>query len=66
MLKDLKDFERLLKLCRKFNVTEVTIESVTVKLGEQQTQPVATEQEEIPTDELTEEELMFYHVQQGD
>jgi hypothetical protein len=34
MVESLKDLERLLKLCRKQGVTEITVVGATLKLGE--------------------------------
>jgi len=64
MIKDLKDFERFLKICRKQGVTEVSFEGTSVKLGELPSKTNDTaETDEIPTDGLSDEELMFYHVE---
>ncbi len=61
-MNDLKEFEKFLKICRKQGVTDVTYNGVTVKLGSLPSK--AEEQsEDIPTDELTPDELMFYHLQ---
>ncbi len=63
MINDLKDFEKFLKICRKQGVTEVSFHGATVKLGDLPTKHnEADESDEIPTDELTPEELMFYAV----
>lgn len=63
MLNDLKEFEKFLKICRKQGVTEVTLAGVAVKLGEMPNKSSAQdESEEIPTDELSPEQLMFYAV----
>jgi hypothetical protein len=63
MINDLKEFEKFLKICRKQGVTDVTLSGVSVKLGDL---PVkgsqGEESEEIPTDELSPEEMMFYAV----
>lgn len=61
MISDLKEFEKFLKICRKQGVTEVTLAGVSVKLGDLPIKgSVQEESEEIPTDELSPEELMFY------
>lgn len=63
MLTDLKEFEKFLKICRKQGVTEVTFSGTSVKLGDLPAKAnQADESEEIPTDELTPEQLMFYAV----
>lgn len=65
MITDLKEFEKFLKICRKQGVTEVTFDGATVKFGDlpQKTTAQADSSDEIPTDEPTPEELMFYAVE---
>lgn len=66
MLSDLKEFEKFLKICRKQGVTEVTYAGTSVKLGDMPLKSnQADESDEIPTDELTQEQLMFYAVNGG-
>jgi hypothetical protein len=62
MLDDLKEFEKFLKICRKQGVTDVTFAGVSVKLGDLPLKPNESESDEIPTDELTPEELIYYAV----
>lgn len=64
MINDLKEFEKFLKICRKQGVSDVTFAGVTVKLG---SLPSKGEEQadDIPTDELSPDELMFYHLNQG-
>jgi hypothetical protein len=62
MINDLKDFEKFLKICRKQGVSDVTLNGVTVKLGNVPLKMADSESEEIPTDELTPDEMMFYHI----
>lgn len=63
MLNDLKEFEKFLKICRKQGVSDVTFAGVSVKLGDLPTKASQSEDsEEIPTDELSPEEMMFYAV----
>ena len=61
MINDLKEFEKFLKICRKQGVSDVTLNGVSVKLG---SLPIKSsdsdESEEIPTDELSPEAMMFY------
>ncbi len=68
MIKDLKDLERLLKLCRKQGVTDIKLEGCELKLGEL---PQKSEQSSIesdpddkwanfPSGTLTPEQLAFY------
>ncbi len=59
-----KELAPFLKMCRKFGVSEITMEGITVKFGDM---PVkrsnATDDEDTsdtPTDGLTPEQLMFY------
>lgn len=64
MLNDLKELERFFKICRKQGILDITFEGVSVKFGDL---PVKTtnqteDSEEVPTDELSPEELMFYAV----
>jgi hypothetical protein len=62
MLNDLKEFEKFLKICRKQGVTEVTYAGTSVKLGDLPTKATEAESDEIPTDELSPEQLAFYHL----
>jgi hypothetical protein len=60
---DLKDFERLLKICRKQGVTEVTMDALHVKFGDLPLKNSQSEDsEEIPTEELSPDELIYYAV----
>ena len=66
MVQNLKDLEKLLKLCRKQGVTEIDLGSVKFKLGDlppDPSQEVDTENRDItgfPDGVLTNEQLMFY------
>jgi hypothetical protein len=62
MINDLKDFEKFLKICRKQGVNEVTCFGHTVKFGDLPNKLQIDELDEIPTDELTPEQMMFYAV----
>jgi len=63
MLTDLKEFEKFLKTCRKQGVTEVTFAGATIKFGDMPTKATqAEESDEIPTDGMTPEQLMYYAV----
>lgn len=63
MLSDLKEFEKFLKICRKQGVTDVTLAGVSVKLGELTAKTSGQEDsDEVPTDELSPEEMMYYAV----
>lgn len=68
MIENLKDLERLLKLCRKQGVQELSLGTVTLKLGDLPTsrEPVADTDEsedpfaDFPDGPLTNEELTFF------
>lgn len=62
MISDLKDFERMLRICRKQGVTEISMNGIVAKLGELPSKGAEPDNAEIPTDELTPEQLMFYAV----
>ncbi len=63
MIKDLKDFQALLKLCRKQGVTEVKLGDVAITFGAMPSKGDATDEAEDPsTPELTPEQLMFFSV----
>lgn len=64
MINDLKDLDKFFKLCRKQGVTEISFSGVTVKFGDLPVKQAGSvdESDEIPTDELTPEQLMFYAV----
>jgi hypothetical protein len=57
---DLKDLERLFKICRKQGVTEIHMDDLHIKFGDLPTKESGDQSDEIPTDELTPEQLMFY------
>ncbi len=66
MLNDLKDFEKFLKICRKQGVSDVTFAGVSVKLGDLPTRgSEQAESDEIPTDEPSPDEMIFYAVNGG-
>jgi hypothetical protein len=62
MIKDLKELEALLTLCRKQGVTELTIGDCSLKLGELPPPKSRKKHkdEAFTSDELTDEQLMFY------
>lgn len=67
MIENLKDLEKLLKLCRKQGVTEINLGAVSFKLGELPVSPnsQSVDQSEdkyanFPDGMLTPEQLMFY------
>ncbi len=65
MLSDLKELEKFLKICRKQGVTDISFAGVSVKLGDLPAKTEANDSDEIPTDELTPEQMMFYAVGGG-
>lgn len=67
MIKDIKDLEKLLKVCRRQGIDHLKIEGIEIKFGDLPAKGDSrTDQdEEIPTDEPTPEQLMFYAVQGG-
>lgn len=62
MIKDLKELGKFLRICREQGVTEITLEGISVKLGELKDDAPADTQtaDDIQTDELTPDQLMFY------
>lgn len=64
MINDLKEFEKFLKICRKQGVSDVSFSGVTVKLGSMPTKG-PDDTDEVPTDELSPDEMLFYHLNQG-
>jgi hypothetical protein len=63
MINDLKEFEKFLKICRKQGVSDVSCNGISVKLGNLPSKPSEDSDEEVPTDGLTPDELIFYHLQ---
>lgn len=71
MIKDIKELEKLLKICRKQGVTELAFGDVNFKLGEMpkgnsaQAEPEVVDDSDIDamTGMPTDEELAFYSVQ---
>ena len=60
-MQDLKEFGRLLVLCRKHGVTDLTLDAMHIKFGELPAKKTVLEDDtEIETDELTPEQLMFF------
>lgn len=62
MINDLKEFEKFLKICRKQGVSDVSFAGLSVKLGEMPKREVSDELDTIPTDELSPDDLAFYHL----
>jgi hypothetical protein len=61
MIKDLKELQALLKLCRKQGVTEIDWADLKLKFGDmpKKGSPEASD-DEVNVDELTPEQLMFF------
>lgn len=81
VIKDIKDLKQIIDLCRKTGVESIKIDNVEMHLGAvpikyttnttksiTSTYPknVVTEETQITTDELTEEQLMFYSASNQD
>jgi len=60
VVKDLKELEKLLKLCRKQGVLELNIQGVAFKLGELPTKQQVADQDETETDQLQGDDLIYY------
>lgn len=68
MINDLKDLEKLLKLCRKQGVNKIELGQIKLELGDLPIEPGKAQAIETPEDpynnfpvgELTPEQLMFY------
>jgi hypothetical protein len=65
MIDDLKALEKFFKICRKQGVTEISCNGISVKYGDlpQELGNSSEETEEIPSDGLSPEQLMFYAVE---
>ncbi len=63
MINDLKEFEKFLKICRKQGVYEANAGGIFVKIGNRPEKSAEDDNEDVPTDGLTPDELMFYHLQ---
>ncbi len=62
MIKDLKELQALLKLCRKQGVTEITLEGTCIKFGSLPVRKSTDDDDhdDMETDSLTPEQLMFF------
>ena len=60
---ELKEFEKFLKICRKFGVNEIDFNGIKAKFSENApgVRSIA-DPGDIKTEELTDEQLMFYAV----
>ena len=59
---DVKEFKSILRACRQFGVDEVSVNGCTIKFGSMPREDVG-EEADIPSDSLTDDELMFLHTQ---
>ncbi len=71
MIGNLKEFEKFLKICHKNGLTEATLSGVSVKIGKKPVKQKSgkkaadTDDDIIETDELSPEEMMFYHLREA-
>lgn len=65
MIKDLKELEKFFKLCRKQGVHDISFDGVSVKFGDLPAPRLVTAEdtEDIQTETMTDEDLMFLAVQ---
>ncbi len=72
-LPEIKQLDKIIALCRKRGVSEITVEGVTIKLGDAPvkrnrqakgpSKPFHQDDNRVETSELTPEQLLFYSVQ---
>lgn len=62
MIKSLDELTAFLKICRKQGVTNITCEGLVVSFGDLPVKQRMNDSDEIPTDELTPEQLAYYSV----
>lgn len=63
MIKDLKELQALLKLCRKQGVTDINLGDISIKFGAALLRKSADDEpddDDIPTESLSPEQLMFF------
>lgn len=63
MLKELKDLDKLFKMCRKWGVLEINVDNVSIKFGDMPSEETKATDEEIPTEALSPDELIYYAVE---
>jgi hypothetical protein len=63
IFEDLKSLEKLFKICRRHGVEEITSDGVRLKFGNLPSKTDIADNDDIPTDELTPDQLMFYATQ---
>lgn len=63
MIKDLKELQSLLKLCRKQGIIEIKLQDVEIKFGDLPRKSIgADDSDDIATDEPTVEEIMNWSI----
>lgn len=65
MITDLKDFEKMLKICRKQGIDHLKVGEIEVKFGALPNGSRSTDSDDTPTDEPTPEQMLFYAVNGG-
>lgn len=67
MINDLKELEKLFKICRKQGVTEISLQGMSIKFGDLpfKASAQADETDEIPTEELSPDQLIYYATQEA-
>lgn len=64
LITDLKELEKFFKLCRKQGVKDISFDGVSVKFGDLPTKLISSDEtEDLQTETLTDEDLMFLAVQ---
>jgi len=58
-----KELKALLKVCREFGVTDITVGHLTVKLGEMQNKPVSEDDPDVIGSGPSPDELAFWSAQ---
>ncbi len=62
MIKDLKELQALLKLCRKQGITAIKLDGVEIAFGElpKKSSDPEDAEDDIPTEGLSPEQLLYY------
>lgn len=60
MIKDLSELAQFLKMCRKTGVRGIKFSGIDVTFGDLPKKQDASDEVDIPTEELTPEQLMFF------
>ena len=60
MVKDLKSLKQLLSICRKAGVTEITLDGMNIKFGDEPMQPSNVKSEDEEEQILNPDDLIFY------